>query len=422
MWVAKRNLICWMPLIQLENPLSVMPEFRSVSYPVRVHAGTNALARLADEAERLRAGRVLVVCGQTVGKGTDLVERAEQSLGDKFAGVYDGVRAGSPLPSVEQGVEMAARTGADLLVALGGGSAVVTTRAIVILLAEGGRGQDHATKYPPGKPPVSPRLMKAKIPNVVVATTPTTATNRAGAAVIDPETGHRLELFDPKTRPAAVIWDEQALLTAPPGLCLSAAASCYSGVVGGLQSLGTNPLTEGDLLQAMRLLSENLPLINAEPDNGAVRLNLSVAAFLMNRSGDTRGGGAAGSMAVVGSLAHALDTRYPECDHGSAYSILTAPGMRFNRSHNTDGQARLAQVMGIDTRGMDDVQAATAAADEVERIYREVGLPWRLRDVGVDKEGVRQIAEDAMTDFGLHRNIRPVSDVAELEELLQEAW
>ena len=63
-----------------------------------------------------------------------------------------------------------------------------------------------------------------------------------------------------------------------------------------------------------------------------------------------------------------------------------------------------------------------SAADEVERTYRQVGLPWRLRDVGVDKEGVRQIAEDAMTDFGLHRNIRPVSDVAELEGVLQEAW
>ena len=54
--VAKRNLICWMLLIWLEKPLSVMPEFRSVSYPVRVHAGTNALARLADEADRLQDG------------------------------------------------------------------------------------------------------------------------------------------------------------------------------------------------------------------------------------------------------------------------------------------------------------------------------------------------------------------------------
>ena len=66
--------------------------------------------------------------GKPLAKGTDLVERVEQSLGDKFAGVYDGVRAGSPLTTVEQGVEMATRTGADLLVALGGGSAVVTTQ------------------------------------------------------------------------------------------------------------------------------------------------------------------------------------------------------------------------------------------------------------------------------------------------------
>ena len=402
--------------------MAAMPEFHSVGYPIRIHAGTNALDSLAAEADRLRAKRTLVICGQTVGNKTDLVERVEKSLGERFAGVYDGVRTGSPLPSVEQGVEMAARSGADLLLALGGGSAVVTTRAIAILLAEGGRAQDHATMYPPGQPPVSPRLMKPKIPNIVVATTPTTATNRAGTAVIDPETGHRLELFDPKTRPAAVIWDEQALLTAPPSLCRSAAASCYSGVVGGLQTLGTNPLTEGDLLQAMRLLSENLPRINDDPDNGAVRLNLAVAAFLMNRSGDTRGGGSAGAMAVVSSLAHALDTRYSECDHGSAYSILTAPGIRFNRSHNADGQAKLARAMGIETRGMDDDQAARLAADEVEQTYRKVGLPWRLRDVGVPEEGVHQIAEDAMTDFGLHRNVRPVSDVAELEGLLQEAW
>ena len=89
--------------------------------------------------------------GKPLAKRTDLVERVEQSLGDKFVGVYDGVVAGSPLPSVEQGVEMAARTGADLLVALGGGSAVVTTRAIVILLAEGGRVQRPRHQVSDGK-------------------------------------------------------------------------------------------------------------------------------------------------------------------------------------------------------------------------------------------------------------------------------
>ena len=313
---------------------------------------------------------------------------------------------------------MAAEAGADLIVALGGGSAVVTTRAIVILLAEGGRAQDHATKYPPGQPPVSPRLMKPKVPNIVVLTTPTTAMTRAGTAVIDPETGHRVELFDPKTRPCAVIWDEEALLTAPPQLFLSAAASCYSGVVGGLQSQGINPLAEGDLIQALRLLTGNMAMIEKQPGDGQVRLNLTAAAFLANRSRDN-GAGGAGAMAVVSSLAHSLDTRYPDCGHGTAYSILTAPGIRFNSSHNAAGQARLAFLMGVDTHGMDQEQAAQAAADAVESTFRETGMPLRLKDVGVTQEGLDQIAEDAMTDFGLHRNVRPVNDKQELAELLQ---
>ena len=127
-------------------------------------------------------------------------------------------------------------------------------------------------------------------------------------------------------------------------------------------------------------------------------------------------------MAVVRSMAHSLDTLYPDCDHGSTYSILTAPGIRFNRGHNTAGQARLARIMGLDTAGMDDDQAARAAADGVERTYRGVGLPLRLQDVGVPREGIRQIAEDSMTDFGLHRNVRPVSSRSELEALLEEIW
>ena len=392
--------------------------FRSITVPLRIHAGTDSLKNLAGEVDRQRAKRAFIVCGQSVAHRTNLLERTKEALGERLAGVFDGVQASSPLPSVEEGAALAAEAGADLIVALGGGSAVVTARAIIILLGEGGRAQDHATKYPPGQPPVSPRLMKPKIPNIVVLTTPTTAMTRAGTAVIDPETGHRVELFDPKTRPCAVIWDEEALLTAPPRLFLSAAASCYSGVVGGLQSQTINPLAEGDLLQALRLLTGNMAMVQREPGDGQVRLNLTAAAFLANRSSDN-GAGGGGAMSVVSSLAHSLDTRFPKCDHGSAYSILTAPGIRFNRSHNAAGQARLAFLMGLDTHGVDPEQSAIAAADAVESAYREAGMPLRLKDVGVTQEGIEHIAEDAMTDFGLHRNVRPVEGKQDLVELLQ---
>lgn len=394
------------------------PAFRFVGYPVRVYAGDGALDRLGEEADRLRFRRALVVCGQSVARHTNLLERVTRALGDRLAGVFDGAQAGSPLPSVGLGVAAARQAGADAIIALGGGSAVVTARAITILLAEGGDAHDHATTYPPGQPPVSPRLLQPKLPNLAVLTTPTTAATRSGTAVIDPETGHRLEMFDPKTRPSAVFWDTEALLTAPADLCRNAAAACYSGVVGGLQSREElNPLAQGDLAQALALLRTSLPQVGGQDDAGPARVNLCAAAWLYNRAWDAGAGGNA--LGVVSALAHSLDTRYPQCDHGAAYSIATAPGMRFNAGHNRAGQARLAAMLGVESAGVD---AENEAARRVEDFYQALGMPTRLRQVGAPREDIPGIARDAMTDFGLHRNVRRVKDVAELVELLEGMW
>ena len=390
--------------------------FRFVGYPVRVHAGPGAISMLSEEVDRVRAQRVLVVCGQSVVTNTNLVDRIKDALGDRVAGVFAGGKTGSPLTSVLEGVAAARGVNADGIVAVGGGSAVVTARGITILLAEKGAAQELCTQYPEGKPPVNPRLMAPKIPNFVVLTTATTAVTRAGTALIDPESGHRLELFDPKTRPAAVIWDDQALLTASPWLCLNATASCFTGVAAALQRTGLNPLAESDLLEALRLLKDYLPLVNSQPDDPAVRINLCGAAFLYNRATDAGAGGSA--LGVVTALAHSLDTRYPECGHGDAYSILTAPGMRFNREANTAGQAHFADAFGVRKKGMDDIEAASTAADAIEELFRGLNLPVRLSQVGVPEDGIDLIAKDAMTDFGLHRNVRKIQNVDALNGIL----
>ena len=392
-------------------------DFRFVGYPIRVHAGPDAICKLVGEVDRLRLKRVLVVCGQSILTKTDLIDRVKGVLGERVAGVFSGGQTGSPVTSVLEGVAAAREVDADGIVSVGGGSAVVTARGITILLAENGTAQEICTQYPEGKPPVSPRLMAPKIPIFNVLTTATTAMTRAGTALIDPESGHRMELFDPKTRPAAVIWDDQALLTASPWLCLNATAGCFSGVASALQRTGLNPLAESDLLEALRLLVDNLPLVNSQPDDPAVRVNLCAGAFLYNRATDAGAGGNA--LGVVTALAHSLDTRFPECGHGDAYSILTAPGMRFNADANTAGQAKFARAMGVMKDGMDDGQAASAVADAIETFYKDLGLPVRLSEVGVPEGGIDIIAADAMTDFGLHRNVRKIESVDDLKGILE---
>ena len=394
--------------------------FRHVAYPVRAFAGDNALSNLNQAVQRAGARRPFVVCGQSVAKRTDLLERVAEALGEPPVGVFEGVQSGSPVPSVLEGHRAARDAGADVIIAVGGGSAVVTARAIVILLAEGGEPRDHATRYPPGQPPVSPRLMAPKIPNILVLTTPTTAATRAGTAVIDGETGHRLEMFDPKTRPSAIIWDTEALLTAPADLCVSASGSLFSGVISALQAPKLNAMAAADLLAALGLLVENLPAVRKPRDDGNARVNLCVASFIYNRAWDTGAGGSA--LGVVSALAHSLDTRYPDCSHGAAYSITTGPGMRFNRDFNLAGQARVADALGVREPGASDRDAADAAADATTAFFEAIGLPVRLRDVDVPPEGIAAIAGDALTDFGLHRNVRPVAAAEELETLLRSAY
>jgi alcohol dehydrogenase len=391
--------------------------YRYTGSSARIFAGADALAQLPSEVKRAGAARAFVICSPSI-VTSGLLARVEGLLNGVHAGSFDRVQAESPLPSVLSAVAAAREAGADLIVALGGGSAVVTARAVTILLAEHGDVHDLCTQYPPGQPPVSPRLMQPKLPNIVILTTPTTATNRGGAAVLDPEQHHRLELFDPKTRPVAVFLDTGALLTAPASLARSTATTTLCGVIGALQSPRLNSFNHADLRQALDLLRDCLPRLAAAPEDGDLRVHLATAALLANRAADAGAGGGGG---IANGIAHQLQTRY-RADQGVANAVLTAPGMRFNRDVLTSGQARLAETLGVRQPGMTDAEAADAAAGAVADLLRRIGMPSRLRDLGVPEADLPAIAEDAMHDFFLQSNPRPVRDASELVALLSDAW
>ena len=398
--------------------METVTPFRYRSYPLSIHAGKGALEQLRAEVDRSRAKRAFVVCGKSIAQKTDLIPRIKANLEDKCAGVFSGVEVSSPLPSVLQGVAAAREANADLIVAVGGGSAMVTARAIIILLAEKGDVHEICTQYPQGQAPVSPRLMAPKIPNILVLTTPSTAMTRAGTAVMDTETRHRLEFFDPKTRPAAMIWDDEALQTAPADLFLSTAASALSGILTGAAAPRSNPISHGDMVHALRLSLESLPLMRTDPTNTAARMNLVAASFLSNRALDGMRGRAFG---IVSSLGHVIDTLYPHINHGDSHSLTTSWGMRFNQEHASAGLARLAQELKV-ANGLPENEAAKRAPDFIDDFYRRLGMPVRLRDASIPQHDIDRIARDAMGDFYLHQNARKVKDPSELVDLLQQMW
>jgi alcohol dehydrogenase class IV len=312
-----------------------------------------------------------------------------------------------------------------LLIAVGGGSVIVGTRVVAILLAEKGDPYTLMTQYPPGQPAISPRLMAPKPPIINVVTTPTTAMNRAGSGLKNDTLDHRMEFFDPKTRPAAIFWDAEALLTAPPALIRSTATSTFSMSLRHLGNRSMNPLVEGDRLQAFRLIHGALPRIMAEPDNASLRIDLCAAALLENRAADDgvdrrRERDQTASNAYA--LATALHIRYHHIGQGEATSAVMPTMTRLTPPTDAETAARIATAIGVWHEGMSSQQAATATADALESFYRSIGMPAHVRELQIPADELPLLARDTLKNFNASPGAKSEDYAAEMLRLLQAAW
>lgn len=399
--------------------------FRAVSYPWRLYVGVDALRHLPDELQRAKAQRAFVVCGQTVAHKTNLLTRVKDRLGPLYAGVFDAMDKDSTWPAVQKGTEAARAAGADLLVAVGGGSVIVGTRVIGILLAEKGDPYSLMTQYPEGQPAVSPRLLAPKPPILNVLTTPTGAMNRGGSGLKNDALDHRMEFYDPKTRPVALFWDAEALLTAPPELIRSTGTTTFSGGLRGLGVRSMNPLVEGDRLQAFRLAYRALPRVMAEPDNASLRIDLCTAAFLANRAADD-GADQRRERDRISSNAYALATalhiRYHHVWQGEATAAVMPAVMQHTSARDADVAARIAMAMSVWQEGMSAESATAVTADALEAFYRSIGMPTRVRELNIPRQELPLLARDTLKNFNANPGTRPEDYAAEMLRLLEEAW
>jgi hypothetical protein len=261
--------------------------FRAAGFPWRLYCGRGVLEEsLKDAVMRTGARRAFVVCSPSITRRTDSVARIARALGDLYAGVFDAVENDATYASVRAAKEAAVAAGADLLVAVGGGSVIMAARGVAIFMAEPGDPFEIMTQYPEGRPAFSPRLTAAKPPIINVPTTPNSAMNRAGTALKNPDLDHRMEYFDPKTRPHSIFLDEEALLATPPELIRSTATTIFAGLIAVKGQIQSNPLVAGDDEQAFRLTYRAYQRLPDEPGNASLLIDLGIAAFLRNRAED----------------------------------------------------------------------------------------------------------------------------------------
>ena len=389
-----------------------MRSFRHLTPPLRLFHGPDSLGMLGRELERVNSRRAVVFCGASLGREGSPLDVVRAALGERCAGVFTNVQAHSPLPEVEAAAQALKRLEADAVVAVGGGSAIVTARAASILVAENGDARSLCTSRDPSGELKSPRLLAAKLPQLVVPTTPTTATVKAGSAVLDPVDGRRLALFDPKTRAQAVFIHPELIATPPRALVVSAGLNTLAMAVEGLMSGSGDPISDALLMHAMRLLASHLPTA-ARSDELPVRADLMLASVMCGHGTDYTGAG------IAIPLGHAISARF-HIDNGLTNAIVLPCVLRFNASAASAGLEKLAAALGLTRSNGEPLIAMVVHA--IEAIYDELGIPRRLRDVGVTRESLFDLAAVSMEDWFVRDNPRPVRGVSELQQVLEEAW
>jgi alcohol dehydrogenase class IV len=400
--------------------------FRAAGHDWRLYSGVEVLEQYLPEAvARVKAQRAFVVCSPSINRRTDTVERIRAALGERFAGVYDGIEKDSTYASVQAATNAAREAGADMLIAAGGGSVIVAVRAMAIYLAENASPFELMTQYPEGKAAHSPRLMAPKLPIVNVPTTPTSAMNRAGTGLKNPDLGHRMEYFDPKTRPHSIFLDEGVLLSTPPEVIRSAATTVFAGAVSSISQMGANPLVAGDLRHGFRLAHDAYLRLMGELDNPALRIDLSLAAFLASRAEDDgRGRFTPGPFSGSYAISTALHVRYPKVGQGESTSVVHATALRLGAAGAEETQAQqVASALGVWRNGMGAEAAAMAVADRLEEVYVAQGVPTLVRQLDIPEDGLIDIARETTKNFNANAGARSSDEqVADALKLLQAAW
>ncbi len=372
-------------------------------------------ALLGEEAARLGAERVLLICGTHV-RNTPFAGRVIASLGARLAGVFDGVRPHTPIESLSSAVAKAREVRPDAIVSLGGGSAHDTAKGAALLYAE---GVDDIFAYrlrfsPPDQ--LEAPVVRSAVPALMaVPTTLSAADVVGGGAFTDPATGIKAIVVAPQLTPKVVILDAQAAATTPVQTWLSTGMNALDHCVEALYSRGHQPFSDALALYAAGLLVEYLPRAARDPDGRDLdaREAALVAASL---SGLTYGNSGLG---INHAICHCLGGRYGVA-HGVANTIMLPHGMRFNLPVAAGALAQLARVTGGPVDESPEAGARRWIA-HVEAMLETFGLPRRLRDVGVPRDGLGLLADDTMTDPQVYFNPRPVAR-DDVVQILHEAW
>lgn len=392
--------------------------------PVRIHSGRAALSRLPSELERVGSTRAMIVCGKSVSTRTPLIDDLRTLMGARCATVFDAAERHAPVESVLTAVAQAQEAQIDAIVAVGGGSLMMFGRMVAILLAETGAPEALMTQYAQDQPAVSPRLDQPKVPIFNVTTVPTNAQFHAGSAMKNLALNQRMEYFDPKTRPAAIFWDADALMTAPVALARAGGLATFFWSLAGMgEADRVSPLERADIEQAFRLALDALPRLYNEADSDG-RLQMCAAAFLQYRGAGNSARTARVNWPVRATyaLSAGLFNADDGIEPGLAYLALLPAAVRVFGSRSAGDVARMCHALSGVALDPDAPGLGDSAASLIRAAMQTLGVSIRLRDLVASRDALAPLRAFAQRNYNADPDRDFLAEGAALDAVLEDGW
>jgi alcohol dehydrogenase class IV len=368
----------------------MLPEFYEFYNPTKVVYGVGIASDFQAELDAIGVKKYFIVSDKVI-CDQGLVKKVADGLisaGITVTGEFLDVPPNSAIKTVYSCAEQAKSSGAQGLIAIGGGSAIDTAKAANILISEGGDlVEDYSGIH---------TLTRPLKPLVVIPTTAGTGSEVTMVSVIyDEKNKEKLAFSDKFLLPILAVLDPQMTTSMPPDLTASTAMDALTHAIEAYVGTGCSPVSDIFAAGAVELIFKNILQATENGEDLEARGNLLVAANLA---------GTAFSHSMVGcvhGMAHATGAIF-HVPHGIANAILLPHGMEYNFDEIKEKLAKLTHFMGVAISGLSVEELAAKAIEAVRSLtakLNEMGaLPLRLRDVGVPVEGLPELAEYAVND------------------------
>ena len=319
--------------------------------------------------------------------------------------VYSDVKANPTIANVQNGVKAYQASGADFIVALGGGSSIDTAKGIGIVVNNPDFADVRSLEG------VADTKQKA-VPTFALPTTAGTAAEvTINYVIIDEDATKKMVCVDPNDIPAVAIVDPELMYSMPKGLTAATGMDALTHAIESYITPGAWAMSDMFELKAIANLK-------AAVDNG----NDTVAREAMSQAQYIAGMGFSNvGLGIVHSMAHPLGAHY-DTPHGVANALLLPYVMEYNaESPAAPKYIHIAKAMGVNTEGMTEAEGVKAAIQAVRDLSVSINIPQKLHEIGVREEDLHQLAIDAFNDVCTGGNPRPTS-IAEIEALYHKAY